>query len=277
MRWPCTDNVYTNLGYLQQTLLKDGNTSKWDMRYTFDATTGNLSNRNDYQRNLMERFSYDGLDRLVIAAKDVNQTSVITTSTDYLPSGNINTKSDVGSYLYGTIVPPAGPHAVVAINNPTSTIPTLQQNIIYTAFNKAKSITEGSNVLSFVYGYDQQRSSSKLTTGGVTQREIAYLGNYEKIKQGSTTYEVNYISSLAGLVAMYVTQNGTGSMYYVNTDHLGSIAQVYNQTKVLTAEQSFDAWGRERNPNNWTYTPNSTLPTGYCAATQAMNITVNLV
>ncbi len=53
----------------------------------------------------------------------------------------------------------------------------------YTAFDKAKTVTENNNVLTLTYGYDQQRRTSKLTTNSVTQREVVYLGNYEKIKQ----------------------------------------------------------------------------------------------
>ena len=44
-------------------------------------------------------------------------------------------------------------------------------------------------------------------------------------------------------------------LYFVETDHLGSILSLYNENGQQTYEQSFDAWGRERNPTDWTYSP----------------------
>ncbi len=43
-------------------------------------------------------------------------------------------------------------------------------------------------------------------------------------------------------------------MYYVHKDHLGSITTLTNATGAVVEEKSFDAWGRPRNPANWTYT-----------------------
>src|SRR6185437_6861315 len=41
--------------------------------------------------------------------------------------------------------------------------------------------------------------------------------------------------------------------YFVYTDHLGSLLTVTNKAGIVIAEQNFDAWGRYRNPSNWTY------------------------
>jgi RHS repeat-associated protein len=43
-------------------------------------------------------------------------------------------------------------------------------------------------------------------------------------------------------------------MYYIHKDHLGSINVITNDNAAIVEEQSFDAWGRRRNPTNWTYT-----------------------
>ena len=59
---------------------------------------------------------------------------------------------------------------------------------------------------------------------------------------------------------MYVIKNGAGTMHYAITDYLGSILKMTNEDgSVIVAEQSFDAWGRYRNPANLNplnYTPN---------------------
>ncbi len=43
-------------------------------------------------------------------------------------------------------------------------------------------------------------------------------------------------------------------MYYIHTDHLGSIRVITGENGNMEEEMSFDAWGRRRNPADWTYT-----------------------
>lgn len=43
-------------------------------------------------------------------------------------------------------------------------------------------------------------------------------------------------------------------MYYLLTDHLGSVNVITNSTGTKLKEYSFDPWGRRRNPTDWTYT-----------------------
>lgn len=60
--------------------------------------------------------------------------------------------------------------------------------------------------------------------------------------------------------------NGTGQMYYLHKDHLGSLDVITNDNGIIVEEHSFDAWGRRRNPNNWRYeniAQNNLLDRGY--------------
>ncbi|MFN8284771.1 MAG: hypothetical protein U0U67_16220 [Chitinophagales bacterium] len=50
--------------------------------------------------------------------------------------------------------------------------------------------------------------------------------------------------------------------HYVFTDHLGSIVKLTDNTGTTIAEQSFDAWGRLRDANNWS---SYTVPNTYAA------------
>jgi len=51
--------------------------------------------------------------------------------------------------------------------------------------------------------------------------------------------------------------NDSIQLYFVETDHLGSILSLYNEN----GQQSFSAWGRDRNPQTWKYsTNNNTKP-----------------
>ncbi|MCF6366084.1 MAG: hypothetical protein L3J35_07765 [Bacteroidales bacterium] len=53
--------------------------------------------------------------------------------------------------------------------------------------------------------------------------------------------------------AIYKTTNGTDELLFTYTDHIGSITHITDNEGNLLAEQSFDAWGRARNPETWKY------------------------
>lgn len=44
------------------------------------------------------------------------------------------------------------------------------------------------------------------------------------------------------------------NLRYIYSDHLGSILALTDGSGNVVAKQNFDAWGRNRNPDNWTYT-----------------------
>jgi RHS repeat-associated protein len=68
-----------------------------------------------------------------------------------------------------------------------------------------------------------------------------------------TTREYHYISGPSGLIAVYIIENGNGSLYYTVTDHLGSIVQLIDQGGNVIEETNYDPWGQYRDPNNWQY------------------------
>ena len=222
-----------------------------DLRLEFDLANGNLKSRRDALRpGLMESFlPYDSLNRLTTV------TGPFPISISYKPdgTGRINQKSDAGTYsLYDS----NHPDAVKEVTNiASSAISRKDQVITYTPFNKTDSVSENNNLLEFTYGPDQQRKKTVLTntiSGNILATRIFYPG-YEKTTAGSNTTEIYYINSPTGLCAMYVVENGVGHMYYVYTDHLGSILKLTDASGATIAEQSFDAWGRNRNPNDWSY------------------------
>ena len=143
---------------------------------------------------------------------------------------NITAKSDVGNYLYDT-----RPHAVTTIENPTTNISTIKQNIAYNAFNKVDSIKSpsGEKEAVFTYGTDQDRKKMIVTNNGAIIKTIIYQNNYEKIKVGDNSYEVNYIYSSDGLIAINIKHNSEqNKLYYVHTDHLGSIISLHCRPNV---------------------------------------------
>jgi RHS repeat-associated protein len=79
-----------------------------------------------------------------------------------------------------------------------------------------------------------------------------------KTKNGIKTF-VHYLSAAEAIVVK--RDNAAFEYYFPYTDHLGSIVAVTSTSGTIVAEQSFDAWGRKRNPINWTYDNIPSVPT----------------
>jgi RHS repeat-associated protein len=238
-----------------------------DLNLTFDYTKGNLLTRRDAIRNITENFTFDNLNRLKTATVNaVQQFAINYDGTTTSSMGNIVTKTDAGNYVYKT----DKIHAVAYITNPAgaqtppSTISTIEQQITYTPFLKAASITEAPNRLEFTYGPDYQRVKTLLknsSTSALLETRL-YLGSYEKqIIAGGATREIHYIAGGNGICAMLVKEAGVVTPYYIYTDHLGSLLTITNAAGTVIAEQNFDAWGRKRNPANWQYASVPATPT----------------
>jgi RHS repeat-associated protein len=220
-----------------------------DLEMTWQYNSGNLTQRKDYLKNKWEDFLYDTQNRLTSAT--VNGASAVTIAYESL--GNITSKTDAGNYSYdGSKI-----NAVASVTNPNSTIPLLQQDIVYNSFQQPTSIAENSNTLVYTYGSDYNRIKGILNKGGVTTTRY-YFGDYEETTTNGVTKQLAYISSPAGLIAIV---EGTGIYHFTYTDHLGSIVAVTNSGGTIEYEQNFDAWGRRRDPANWSpYAPTATVP-----------------
>ena len=77
---------------------------------------------------------------------------------------------------------------------------------------------------------------------------------YEVVDEDDSQKLIHYFSSPTGIFAIFTLDNkNQGSMQYVLKDHQGSLAALVNE-KSGTEYFSFDAWGRRRNAQTWTYT-----------------------
>ena len=52
---------------------------------------------------------------------------------------------------------------------------------------------------------------------------------------------------------MIVKKGTVERLYYIEKDHLGSIIGLINSTGSYAERHSYDPWGRQRNPTNWSY------------------------
>ena len=217
--------------------------------YVFDPNSGNLSSR-DYrtagsQTGLYESFGYDTFNRLTSSTIGNNTASVT-----YSANGNISTKSNVGGYTYD----PTKVNAVSNISVSGGAIDPTQQTITYNASNLTTQIEYGTTLYNIKYNpYGERFKTVKSQTGNSTITKY-YSGSYEKKIIGTAVTEYHYINSPYGLVAI-IESIGTSiqNIRYIETDHLGSIIGLLRSDKSYAANLSFDAWGRRRNPVDWTY------------------------
>ena len=232
------NKTYNTIGLL--TGIQTG--SVQNLSYNVDPGTGNLLSRSDVLRSLTETFTYDNLNRLS------NVTGSAPLTMTYNNAGNIASKTGIGNYTYGAL-----PHAVSQVSNPQNIIPTADQTISYTSFGKVSNIGEGIASLQYTYDGSRKRTIAKNYQNGILQKTTHYLGNFEKEIVGSNSRQIHYIGAGDGLAAIYVINAGVDTIYYVHTDHLGSFDVITDQTGAVVQNYSFDAWGRRRNPSNWTY------------------------
>ncbi|MDX2188243.1 MAG: RHS repeat-associated core domain-containing protein [Bacteroidota bacterium] len=182
-----------------------------------------------------ENFTYDYATRLLTwgSSKSVTYETGNT--------GNIKTKSDVGTYTYNSI----NPYRLDEVSG-SSMLTSLDLTTNYTAFNKIESITLGTETATFTYGPDLERIAMKDGNDYV----MIYNGNYEAQAdiQGNITTDWVYVLDPFGKLIAYVrTNNGTQTIYGVHTDHLGSPILTFpianSDINNHTLVRKYDAWG----------------------------------
>jgi len=177
-----------------------------------------------------ESFTYDALDRLRCVKTYGSEACVRVY--DYVPNGNIATKSDAGAYRYDD---PAHPHAVTSVLGAQSgsyeydavgnQVMRLGAPVTYTAFDLPRTV--GGATLE----YDgSQRRIRKATAS----TETVYIGGiFERVTSsvGGPVERRYYIHSPERAVAV-VTRVGSaaGVPVYLHTDSLGSTTRSTSRT-----------------------------------------------
>jgi hypothetical protein len=234
----------------------------FNMSFDFEITTGNLTSRTHVVKDGLgtvsqtESFTYDGYDRL----ETINQTGSAALLMEYHDNGNINVKSDVGTYQYDV-----KPHAVSSIDPLVADeqlFPT--QTITYTAFDKTESVTEGEYELNFTYAPDAFRTRAELKkldgSEFLLEKTTYYATGYEETQHvNGSVQKRHYINTPTGLTAIYVEDgSGSGALHYIHQDYQGSIVAISAEDGTLEQHLSGvypafcgNPWGRRRNPTSW--------------------------
>jgi RHS repeat-associated protein len=256
-----TVDTYDALGRL--TARNTGNGTIQNLQYTYDSL-GNLASQKDLRRNLEEHFTHDSLNRMVSAK--VFRGGAFQSSQDmgYDQIGNILTKTGVGTYTYGG--GNAGPHAVSSISGKGSYTYDTRGNMVmapnysasYTSFDLPSTIVTGNSITEFRHNEDQKRYFENITVAGAWTRSVRYAGdNYEieSIADGSAVgysarkHHIQFGNSV--FATMFRDSDGASDIDYFHHDRLGSVNEITNESNQLVNSKSFDAWGKERNPEDW--------------------------
>ncbi len=217
--------------------------------FAFNVNTKNLLSRTNGLKSLTESFTYDELDRLTGISGDC------TLSMDYLNNnnnGNINYKSDAGTYEYNAASSPYAVSNVIGYKNINETT----QAIEYYSFEKVKKITQGAKTADFEYNSNFQRIKMVLKDNGtITKTRYYFGGSCEKEIAGSTTTQYIWIGGDAYSAVAVAKKVGAGSwvIYNIFRDHLGTITHFRNASTGIVEEYNFDAWGRRRDKDTWDY------------------------
>lgn len=117
-------------------------------------------------------------------------------------------------------------------------------------------MTEGIYSAAFIYNDDNQRAKMDVTQSGSTILTRWYVGSrYMKETASGVTKEYTYIGGDAyNAPVVAVTQGGTTNYFYLLRDYLGNITHQVNTSNTVVAEYNFDAWGRRRSADDWSYT-----------------------
>jgi RHS repeat-associated protein len=244
-------------------------TSLQDLAYQYDAVGNVKQQLNSTPGSAAQKqcFSYDGLNRL----KDGFTTTASDNCTGYIgvgngpyneaysytANGNLDSKTGVGSYVYGAPSPgncrvgtrATKPHAVMTAgsnsysydcngNMTVRTIGGVAYTLTYDAENRLTGISGGGVTASYTYDGDGGRV--KAVIGSST---TVYVGAiYEQTINGTSTTITKYYQAGGQRIALRVN----GVVRWLATDHLGSTAVTANETGARIAEIRYKPWGESR-------------------------------
>ncbi len=224
-------------------------TNLQDLGYTWDPA-GNLQQRVDHRQGLTETFTLDAMNRLSTVTLNGNQTLSVT----YDQAGDIETKSDVGTYTYGD---PQHPHAVTAAGPWTMTYDANGNMasraggaITSYSYNLPDQINYNGSSSQFNYDANHQRWKQVANYSG-TIETVHYIGGLLQVVNRGGVTEYRHQIPAGSSTAIYTRRSdGTSSTYYATSDHLGSADLVMDSAANVLVRESFGPFGARRG-SNW--------------------------
>jgi RHS repeat-associated protein len=223
--------------------------------YIFDEKENWLVSRKDEILGNFETFGYDSQKRLI--SSTVN--GLLQLDMSYFSNGNINSKNDVGTYQYEnnnhavTKIDPLAQSYFENLSGESNSGSLLVQDVAYNSFNKPVHIEAGEYIMDIEYGPDKYRRHFILTKNGTKVWERYYADDYIYDWRNGQERHIVVVGGPDGLLGLNITENGESQFYYAATDYMGSILALITSNGSVVEEYNYDAWGRRRNVDTWTY------------------------
>lgn len=231
----------------------NGQPEHWNLNYEY-SLAGNVTARENSVANLRETFTYDDLYRL----NSYSLNGSLKQSIAYDTIGNITSKSDAGSYTYGS----PRPHAVTAIGATTyqydangNMTDRGSTTIDWNSANLATQISQGGDSLSFHYGPNRQRYKQTASIGGQSINTHYIGGLMEAIGANGVAQYRHSIVAAGEVVAQHTRDSdaidGNPRTVYTQRDMLGSIGVITDQAGAVIGNMHFDPWGKRIDAADW--------------------------
>lgn len=229
--------------WLLGTRLGNGSQVLFEEQYTRD-TIGRISKIRSNRANGNWEYAYDRINQLTSATNLGN--NALTRSFTYSPSGNLLTKSDVGSYSYPSPTA-ARPHAPTMAGPWTFTydangnmISGKGRTLTYDGKDRPISVITGGVTTQYFYGPDDKRL--KKISGG---RTTLYLGDNEEILPEGTV-----IKHLDGSVRRVGRTTN-----WIHRDHMSSVRMLTNSSGTIAAISRYQPYGKRTDVQQSADTP----------------------
>jgi RHS repeat-associated protein len=221
--------------------------------YEHDSN-GNLESREDRVTGITESFTYDALDRLQTFTGPSLKTIVM----DYDSIGRIKSRSDVGTYEYGSgcaggIQSPFVPKKIGAKSFCTdgkgNIVNAGRRTLNYNADDLPLEVREGKKFVRFAYGIGGKLLSRE-DLNGSSKTLTRFVGdNYETVESADDVVQRHYVGDF-----LVVETEGTEYReHYLYKDYLGSTLAAADQNGRIMERFDYDPYGQRRDQRslNW--------------------------
>ena len=219
-----------------------------NLTYTYDDN-GYIVAKNDSHDGQGEDYQYDNLGRLV----NIMVNGSVEYDFSYDNNGNMTGNSKLGSQSYSYAS--GKPHAVTGVVDENGLVSSARCDVTWGSRNRATSISEDGWTLELGYGIGLQREKSVLRNGNTVTRTTHYVSkDCEREISSTGSRYIDYIYADGRIVALYVYNTATesDSIYYVQTDLLGSWERIVDEGRNIVQSCHFDPWGNRMKPDDWT-------------------------
>ena len=238
------------------TALHDAEGSLQSMWYYW-TPAGELDHRDDNKHGQTESFEYDDARRLLEATANFGP-EILTQTVSYDAYGNIEYKSDVGSYAYdthGRLMSYGPPLTTLGYDDNGNVTTRGAQVLTYTPFEKVRTIEGGGASLEFLYDAGGERIVKEDAANGTTV--LTLDGMYEARLMADGSREERYTLPTPTGSAVRIDRTVHLPLFYELTKYVhgtfqGSGGVVSRPDGSVDAEVAYDAWGAARDATNWT-------------------------